>query len=203
MATTSLIEFSDALAERVAAASPIVASLSVAGHAVGAGILWRADVVVGSEQMFPDADAGEVSFGADRAVKARVAGRDPGTNVIALKLEQPVSAARPAAAEPKLGALALALGRDGDATARLGIVSALGRAWHSQAGGRIDRRISIDVRLTRGEEGGPVLDAGGGLVGMSTSGPRAGASSAAGSAWRCIRWRFRRRCATRPRPRAA
>ena len=43
--------------------------------------------------------------------------------------------------------------------------------WHSQAGGRIDALLRLDVRLGV-DEGGPVLDAAGGLLGMSTAGPR-------------------------------
>jgi len=39
-------------------------------------------------------------------------------------------------------------------------------------GGRIDRRITLDIRVTPREEGGPVLDPGGGLLGISTLGPR-------------------------------
>ena len=38
--------------------------------------------------------------------------------------------------------------------------------------GRIDRRITLDIGITRREEGGPVVDAGGGSLGMSTFGPR-------------------------------
>ena len=55
---------------------------------------------------------------------------------------------------------------------RLGAVHSVGPAWHSRAGGRIDRRIALDIRLEGGEEGGPVLDAAGGLLGISTLGPR-------------------------------
>jgi S1-C subfamily serine protease len=51
-------------------------------------------------------------------------------------------------------------------------VHSVGPAWHSRAGGRIDRRIGLDLRLGRGEEGGPVVDAAGGLLGISTLGPR-------------------------------
>src|SRR5258707_639456 len=46
-----------------------------------------------------------------------------------------------------------------------------GGAGLSLAGGRIDRRISLDFSISRGEEGGPVLDAAGHLLGMSTGGP--------------------------------
>src|SRR4029077_13223985 len=80
----------------------------------------------------------------------------------------------PAPAESKLGALALAFGATGDGapTVRLGIVRALGPEWHSLAGGLIDRRILLDFRISDRDEGGPVLDAAGGLLGMSTAGPR-------------------------------
>jgi S1-C subfamily serine protease len=51
------------------------------------------------------------------------------------------------------------------------MVHALGDAWHSMAGGRIDALIRLDARLAA-DEGGPVLSLAGGLIGMSTSGPR-------------------------------
>jgi S1-C subfamily serine protease len=57
---------------------------------------------------------------------------------------------------------------------RMGIVRALGPAWHSLGGGRIDHRISLDLTISSAEEGGPVLDASGGLPGMSTAGLRRG-----------------------------
>jgi S1-C subfamily serine protease len=70
--------------------------------------------------------------------------------------------------------LALAFGADGQggATVRLGVVNSSGSAWHSRRGGRIDRRIVLDIQLARAEEGGPVFDAEGGRFGMSAFGPR-------------------------------
>ena len=55
---------------------------------------------------------------------------------------------------------------------RLGVIHSVGPSWHSRAGGRIDRRITLDIGVTPREEGGPVLDPGGGLLGISTLGPR-------------------------------
>ncbi len=40
------------------------------------------------------------------------------------------------------------------------------------AGGEIDQLIRLDLRASREEEGGPVIDARGGLIGMATAGPR-------------------------------
>ena len=78
------------------------------------------------------------------------------------------------AGEARAGAIALAVGADGTggASARLGLVNLAGPEWHSSRGGRIDRHIVLDVGLARREEGGPVFDAAGGTLGMSTFGPR-------------------------------
>jgi len=105
---------------------------------------------------------------------ARIAGRDPGTNTAVLRLDGGPQPTWSAAAEPQPGALVMAFAADGmgGSAVRLGIVHSVGPSWHSRAGGRIDRRIGLDIRLGRGEEGGPVVDAAGGLLGISTLGPR-------------------------------
>jgi S1-C subfamily serine protease len=170
---TPLTGFSDALAERTRLARPLVAAITVPGHRTRSGTLWRKDVIVASEQTFPDVGEAGVRLDDGSGLAARVAGRDRGTNIVALKLEGTPDPASVTAAEPHPGALVLALGADEDGIAvRLGIVHSVGPAWHSRAGGRIDRRITLDLALASREEGGPVLDAAGGLLGMSTLGPR-------------------------------
>src|SRR5262249_20789413 len=76
--------------------------------------------------------------------------------------------------EARAGAIVIAIGADGTggASVRLGIVNIAGPEWHSSRGGLIDRRIVLDVRLARSEEGGPIFDASGYCLGMSTFGPR-------------------------------
>jgi S1-C subfamily serine protease len=170
--TDILEQISTGLADRVAAVAPCVVAIGTGRRHVS-GILWRPDVVVTSAQVLPD--RGEFTVrraGAEMTVQ--FAGRDPGTNVALLKLAQPIEAPLPAAAPaPRVGALALLVGADdvGAPTARLGMVHATGPEWHSQAGGRIDALLRLDVRLGT-DEGGPVLDSAGGLIGMSTAGPR-------------------------------
>jgi S1-C subfamily serine protease len=168
-----LAQLSDALATRAEAAQAFVAAIRIR-HRLRSGIVWGRDVVVASEQVFPRAIEAEIRLADGRELKATVAGRDPGTNVVALRLEQPVDITLPQAAETRLGALVLALGASAGGTpcVRLGTVRALGSAWHSLAGGLIDRRIGLDFALSSREEGGPVVHASGGLLGMSTAGPR-------------------------------
>ena len=162
----ALSQFSAALAERVAAARGLVAGIRMRGHSLRSGTLWRKDVVVASEQALPKAEEAEVALADGGSFAARVAGRDPGTNVAVLRLDGAPEPAPLAAEEPRPGALVLALAADGvgGVAVRLGAVHSVGPAWHSRAGGRIDRRIGLDLRLERGEEGGPVLDAAGGLA---------------------------------------
>jgi len=169
-----LTRLSDALATRAAATSALVVCIHATGSGPRSGTLWRSDVVVASEQVFPKTDRADIVLADGKRVAARVAGRDRGTNIVALRLEQPVEAAVPAAAEPRLGefALALAAGGGGEPIVRVGVVRTVGPAWQSLLGGRIDRRISLDLVISRAEEGGPVVTAAGGFLGMSTAGPR-------------------------------
>jgi S1-C subfamily serine protease len=169
-----LEQFSSGLADRIAAAAAFTVSIHTDKRPTS-GILWRPDVVVASEQALPE-DASTLQVVHDgHTHDARLAGRDPGTNVAVLKLEAPLAGSLPssAAAPLRVGDLTLLVGADtaGFATGRLGMVHALGDAWHSMAGGRIDALIRLDARLAA-DEGGPVVSLAGGLIGMSTSGPR-------------------------------
>lgn len=171
MSADVIEQMSEALADRVAAASCVVAVR--AGHRHLSGILWRSDVVVTSEQLLGERTELTVVHGGTRTA-AKLAGRDAGTNVALLKLETPLEGTLPEAAPtPRVGSLALALGADatGAPTGRLAMVHAVGAEWHSMAGGRIDALLRLDVRLGA-DEGGLVLTPGGKLLGMSTSGPR-------------------------------
>jgi S1-C subfamily serine protease len=169
-----LTQFSVAVAARAAAARPLVAAIRVRGHSWLSATLWRRDVIVASEQGLPRAEEAEVVLHDGRTVAARLGGRDPGTNIALLRFEGSSQPAWSLAVEPQPGAVVLALAADGmgGCAVRMGAIHSVGPAWHSRAGGRIDRRIGLDLRLGPSEEGGPVIDAAGGLVGISTLGPR-------------------------------
>jgi S1-C subfamily serine protease len=167
-----LDQISNAFADQVSEAAPNVVAIATGRRPIS-GILWRPDVVVTSEQMLSEGSEFAVRHeGAEHA--AKLAGRDPGTNVALLRLPHPAGAVLPPAAPtPRVGALALILGADPNArtTARLAMVHEVGPEWHSHAGGRVDALLRLDARIGR-DEGGPVLDSAGRLVGMSTAGPR-------------------------------
>jgi S1-C subfamily serine protease len=166
-------QFSQNLADRVAASAAMVVGLDGLRQP-RSGILWQPDVAVLSEQVLPDDAANLTVIRQGQRVPARLAGRDPSTNIAVLRLEAPLDApSPPMASTPRVGSLALVLGSDaaGAPTSRLAMVHSTGDAWHSMAGGRIDAFIRLDCRLGS-DEGGPVLDLGSGLIGMSTTGPK-------------------------------
>jgi S1-C subfamily serine protease len=170
----TLAHVSDALAALAKAGSGAVAAITLPRHRPLSAILWRPGVAVTSEQVLADADGADYTavLPGGKTVPAKLAGRDPTTNVAAFTLAHE-AAPLPRAGETTVGALALLLGADGagEPTARLGMVRKRGPAWQSLAGGKIDQLIVLDARLGPDTEGGPVLDARGGLIGLSTSGP--------------------------------
>lgn len=166
-------QFSYDLADRIAATAPVVVGIRT-GKRSTSGILWRSDVVVASEQMLPDDGTVLKVVRSGQTIGATLAGRDPGTNVAVLKLDTTLDGTLPPPADPvRVGNLTLLVGADaaGVPTARLAMVHALGDTWHSMAGGRIDSLIRLQTQVGM-DEGGPVLSMAGGLIGMSTSGPR-------------------------------
>ena len=169
-----LTRLSTDLAARTAALQGAVVAIRLARERHLSATLWQPDVVIASEQSLPRRDEFELVLPGGAAGTAKLAGRDPGTNIAVLRLAAAVSPPSLAPGEVQAGALALALGADGagGTSVRLGAVNLAGPQWQSIAGGLIDRRIVLDLRLARREEGGPVFSASGAFLGMSTFGPR-------------------------------
>jgi len=165
------LSLSQAIADRAGTATAFTATISAPRARPLAGILWQPDVVVTSEQSLADLEAFAVTPHGAVAVEARPAGRDPATNIALLRLAQPVASATtpPAPEAARTGELTLVAGATG---VRMAILSAVGPAWDAQAGGHIDALLRLDCRFRGGEDGGPVVDARGALLGMATAGPR-------------------------------
>ncbi len=169
-----LTQLSDAIAARAEAAKNSVVAVRFSEDRHLTGTVWQSGIVVVSEQALPRKDEFELVAPNGSTVAAKLAGRDASTNIAILKSAESIAAPVFTASDATTGALALAIGADGagGASARLGIVNLAGGEWHSRRGGLIDRRIILDMQLASREEGGPVFDAGGGCLGMSTFGPR-------------------------------
>jgi S1-C subfamily serine protease len=171
--TAAFSALSHAIEATARHAAPLAAGLEWGGRHHLSALLWRNGVLVTSEQSLPRAESYTAVLPGGARVAATLAGRDHATNVAVLRLEAEVPSA--VHADPGgVGSLILAIGSDGvgDITVRFGAIEVLGPPWESMHGGRIDRLIRLGVRLTHVAEGGPVVDADGRLLGMSTFGPR-------------------------------
>lgn len=169
-----LLQFSDALAGIVARHAGSVVSVQ-AGRARVSGFAWRPGLIVTADEALGD-DAADVRVGlpGGGAVPARMAGRDPTTDVALLRVDTTGPApVQLATRRPAAGALALAVGaRDDAPVAALGAVAVSGGPWRSVRGGEIDARIELDLRLRRAGEGGLAIGADGAAYGMTVLGPR-------------------------------
>jgi S1-C subfamily serine protease len=171
-----------ALSDDLAAAVDTVGRSVVAIHArrriPASGVVWQPGVIVAAHHTIQRDDDITVTLHDGSTASATLAGRDPSTDLAVLRLATGAGASGPgapaaAAAEgaPRVGQLVLALGRPGTAvTASLGIVSAVGGEWRTWQGGTIDRFIRLDLNVYDGFSGGPLVDAGGRVIGINTSG---------------------------------
>lgn len=166
-----LAQLSGAIRSAVESAKDSTIAVRNAERQSISALVWEPEVVVTSEQAMGSREEYEL-VREGTATTGRIVARDPGSNILVLKPEQPLQVSARSTGTAQTGALALALGADvdGAVTARSGLINSVGPQWFSRAGGRIDQRITLDIRLRRTEEGGPVFDATGGLIGMSTLG---------------------------------
>ena len=137
------------------------------------GIVWSADgLIVTAHHVVRQDDTINVGLPGGQSVPATLVGRDPTTDLALLRAEatdlEPASWAAPD--ELRVGHMVLALGRPGRGVqATLGIVSALGDAWRTSAGGQLDRYLQTDLVMYPGFSGGPLVDPAGQVLGLNTS----------------------------------
>lgn len=173
LSLSPLEQLSTAMADAVSAAAPGVLAIQTR-HARASGFVWRPGWIVSSEEGLPEDEEAEVVLPGGATVAAKVAGRDPTTDVLLLRCEG--ATAPPVvfdAAPLRAGEMVIALGaREGLPLVAGGLVALVGPAWRSLRGGEIDARVELDLRLRLGAEGGIVLNAKGQAAGMAVFGPR-------------------------------
>src|SRR5437667_330478 len=107
----------------------------------GTGVAWSSDgLVVTADHVVRHEDGVRVRLADGATVDADLVGRDPTTDVALLRARG-AALTVPLWADPaslRVGNLVLALGRPGQSLrATIGIVSVLGEAWQTPAGGRL------------------------------------------------------------------
>lgn len=172
----ALVELSEALSGAVEYAGHSVVAILEGGQHGVSGTVWREGIIVTAEHTIRGEDEVTVVLPSGDKVKAKVAGRDPSTDVAVLKLTgdakltpSPQANAR----EAKVGSVVLAIGRRNEGlSASYGVVSATGEQWRTSTGGKVDSWLRLDLLPYPGFSGGPLIDANGRVLGINTSGPR-------------------------------
>jgi S1-C subfamily serine protease len=168
-----LAALSDDLSAAVERAGRSVVAIHARRRIPSSGIVWRPGVIVtASHTLAREEDIG-LTLPDSGTAPATLAGRDDATDLAVLRTEAAglVAVERAEAAALRAGNLVLALGRPGPTiTASLGLVSAVGGEWRTWQGGRIDRFVRLDLAIYDGFSGGPLVESGGRVLGLNTSG---------------------------------
>jgi S1-C subfamily serine protease len=172
LAAGTLAGLSNDLAEAVARVSRSVVAIHGRRRIPSSGVVWGPGVVVTANHTLTRDEDLSLTLPDGGTGTASLAGRDPTTDIAVLRMDSDFpSAERSAEANLQVGRLVLAVGRPGPSvTASLGIVSAVGAEWRTWQGGRIDRFVRLDLSVYDGFSGGPLVEAGGRVLGINTSG---------------------------------
>ena len=168
----------ETISNEFAAAAEKAGSNVVAVHArrwmPTSGIEWKRGVVVTVHHGVQRDEDIKVLLDGGRAVSAKLAGRDPSTDIAVLRIEEGSSGAPQLgdSTSLRLGHLVLALGRTrrGDLVASSGIIGGISGEWRNRHGGNLDQHIRLDLALYPGFSGGPLLNARGEVIGVNTRG---------------------------------
>jgi S1-C subfamily serine protease len=174
MAANPLTDFSNAVAQLVRTTAPHVVRIDSRRRRGATASIYAADgTLVASHHAIEREEDIPVTFADGKTATAKLLGRDQTTDLAVLKVDATGLPAPAWADTAKLetGQLALAVGRPGrTARAAFGIVHAAGAdEWRTPAGGTLARYVELDYELPPGFSGGPVVDAAGAWLGVSSS----------------------------------
>ncbi|MGB8215231.1 MAG: trypsin-like peptidase domain-containing protein [Anaerolineales bacterium] len=166
-----LVELSNAMAEATEKAAVSTVMVSARRRIPASGIAFREDLVLTADHVIENEENITVQLPGGVETTAKLAGRDPGSDLAVLRLEKERMTPAQAAGQARIGQLVLALGRPSPEgiEASLGVVSALGGAIRTP-GGSIDKYIRTDTTPFPGFSGGPLVDPEGNVLGLNTSG---------------------------------
>src|SRR5262245_1721543 len=164
-----LLAFSTELAAAVERAGRSVVAVNARPRLPSTGVHWRPGIIVTAHHAVRAEQDITITLAGGRTVPATLAGRDPGTDIAALRVDAAdLPVADLATTALQVGHVVIALGHGPRAS--WGIVSALGGRWRTWRGGEVDQFVRLDVTLYPGFSGGPLVDVEGRVLGIATSG---------------------------------
>lgn len=167
-------DFSTALADAVERAAAFVVAVHGHHRIPASGVHWRHGIFVTADHTVERDDQVDLTLPDGRRTTATLVGRDPTTDLAVLRADGDSLAVAGANSElgVKVGNIVLAVARPSDSGVRasVGVMSAVGPAWNTWRGGRIDAFLRPDLELYYGFSGGPLVDVESRVFGINTSG---------------------------------
>lgn len=168
----SFESLSNAFAGAAEQAARSVVTVSARRRLPATGIAWSETAIVTANHVVERDDSISIALPSGEPLEATLAGRDPGSDIAVLKVEGGlVPATFAAEGSARVGQLVLAIGRPSAAghQASLGVVSAIGAKWRTYRGQPVKGYIRTDTTMFPGFSGGPLVAAGGTVLGMNSS----------------------------------
>ncbi len=173
----NLADFSAQITGAVETASASIVAIDARPRVATSGIIWReSGVIVSTNHTIRRDEQITVSLADGQTASASVVGRDPGTDLAVLKIndEEIARTLQPAqiieTSHAKTGNIVLAIGRTGaEIAASFGIVNRVSGAWRTWRGDEIERLLGLDLSIFLGFSGGALIDADGKVLGVNTS----------------------------------
>ncbi len=170
---TDLNDLSAGMSQAVKRASGYTVGVEGRGGYPSSGVVYAAKLVLSADHSVEREEDIRILMADGSKPSAKVAGRDPLSDLVLLELEEgtgtPAEAAKESAA---VGQLVLALGRPTEegVQASLGILSITAGAYRSRRGVALEGVMRSDARRFPGFAGGPLVDTKGKLLGVNTFG---------------------------------
>jgi S1-C subfamily serine protease len=142
------------------------------------GIAYAEDLVLTADHVVTREEDIKVVLADGRSLAAKIAGRDPGSDLALLRLSEKVLSPAKTSDEAKVGQLVLALGRPDreGMQASWGIVTSISGPARTVRGGMLDEYIRSETTPYPGFSGGPLVNTEGEVLGLNTSGLTRGSS---------------------------
>lgn len=172
MAGNLFEDLSKAMADAVEAAGAYTVMVDGRRRLPATGIAYEETYVLTADHVLERDEEIGIGLGDGSRLTARVAGRDPGSDIALLAVDGGTLAPARRSAPARVGQLALALGRPNmqGLRASLGVISSSGGPARTWRGGSLESYLRTDAAPLPGFSGGPLIDAAGMVIGLNTSG---------------------------------
>lgn len=173
MSKNMLVELSDAIADAAERAGKSTVLVDARRRFPASGIAFTKDLILTADHVVEREEDIKVILADGTEVTARLAGRDPGTDLAVLKLDKasaiPAEVSKTAA---RVGQFVLAIGRPSKngIESSFGTVNSIGGPVRTGRGGMLEKFIKTDVVSYPGFSGGPLVNGDGTIFGINTSG---------------------------------